>query len=121
MVDAQVFFDVMEQTPSFITGGLNDIDRQSFRRFSQGLGPGVGCTIFSILFQKNEIGDRFNRHQTSLWMKGLIFTDGNLLGFHSLAQSCFFLLIEFVDGLLQRNRNLPVRTVRSGHEVVQTG
>jgi hypothetical protein len=26
MVNAQVFFDMMEQTPPFVTGGLNDFD-----------------------------------------------------------------------------------------------
>ena len=70
VMHAQLFLYMMAQRPPFIGGDLNDLHRPIPQRRLQRLGPGGRRVVGGILLQHNEVGYRFDSHQTGLGMMG---------------------------------------------------
>jgi hypothetical protein len=116
----QLNLDVTQQSLAFITGRLDDLDPQTGCCFRHCPCPTLSLSVFSVLLQHNEIGDRLNGHQTYLWMKCFILANGDLLNWHILGQTGFLLLAKLHHNFLHRHRHFLLDPIRSGHQLGQT-
>ncbi len=54
MVDTQVFLHVSQETPTFIAGRLDDLNRQTSCRYCHDFSPCLTLAVISILFKEQK-------------------------------------------------------------------
>ncbi len=91
VVGTQFCFCMTYQCLCFIAGNLDNVNRQIGYGTLHGFRPGFCVTLFGVTLQKDEIGDWLNCYQANFGVKGLIFTDRNLLFLHDRCQTSPFL------------------------------
>ena len=116
----QVLLDVVQDALGLVAGRLDDLDRIACNRLLHRGRPFLCCPTGGILLQQDEVGHRFNGHQTGLRMKRLILADCDLFWLHPFRQTPFFLMPKRHNSLLHRHTDLLVRTIRSSHKPGQT-
>lgn len=82
-------------------------------------GPRLGIQLVRIAFQQDEIGQRFNRHQTRLGMKCLVLAERDLPWTHLRCQAGVLLLRKFHQRPLEFDRQLVLAAIARGDEVIQ--
>ena len=62
MVGAEMLFGVGDERLGFVAGNLADGDRPTVQPLIEGLAPGFGVALWGVLFQQQEVGNRFDGH-----------------------------------------------------------
>jgi hypothetical protein len=70
MMGAEVLFRVSDQGFGLIAGDLANRYRPTGQPLVESLAPGFSIALGRVLFQQQEIGNRFDTHQADLRMKG---------------------------------------------------